>query len=123
MICLYQKFLLVADESIGRSVPFVFLERVKDDFKKLYGASIGSDHPLADDSDDALFEDRFSFAYNLDTEFGCDFGSLLVADNYHRADLKKAALARLSAMNRSLKVSKSGVKKKNRQASRVYGRK
>uniref|UniRef100_A0A251T854 Putative 60S ribosomal protein L28e n=1 Tax=Helianthus annuus TaxID=4232 RepID=A0A251T854_HELAN len=40
-----------------------------------------------------------------------------------RPDLKKAALARLSAVNRSLKVSKSGVKKKNRQASRIYGRK
>uniref|UniRef100_A0A251TQB7 Putative ribosomal protein L28e, Ribosomal L28e/Mak16 n=1 Tax=Helianthus annuus TaxID=4232 RepID=A0A251TQB7_HELAN len=46
-----------------------------------------------------------------------------VADNYYRPDLKKAALARLSAVNRSLKVSKSGVKKKNRQASRIYGRK
>ncbi|KAM0023162.1 putative Longin domain-containing protein [Helianthus debilis subsp. tardiflorus] len=63
-------FLVVADETIGRSVPFVFLERVKDDFKKLYGASIGSDHPLVDDSDDDLFEDRFSIAYNLDREFG-----------------------------------------------------
>uniref|UniRef100_A0A251T1C2 Putative ribosomal protein L28e, Ribosomal L28e/Mak16 n=1 Tax=Helianthus annuus TaxID=4232 RepID=A0A251T1C2_HELAN len=46
-----------------------------------------------------------------------------VANNYYRPDLKKAALARLSAVNRSLKVSKSGVKKKNRQASRIYGRK
>ncbi|XP_076885921.1 vesicle-associated membrane protein 727 [Bidens hawaiensis] len=63
-------FLVVADESVGRSVPFVFLERVKDDFKKRYGASMGSDHPLADDSDDDLFEDRFSIAYNLDREFG-----------------------------------------------------
>ncbi|KAK9061360.1 hypothetical protein SSX86_018541 [Deinandra increscens subsp. villosa] len=63
-------FLLVADESVGRGVPFVFLERVKDDFKKLYGASFGNDHLLADDSDDDLFEDRFSIAYNLDREFG-----------------------------------------------------
>ncbi|KAI7757330.1 hypothetical protein M8C21_031458 [Ambrosia artemisiifolia] len=46
-----------------------------------------------------------------------------VADNYYRPDLKKAALARLSAVNRSLKVSKSGVKKKNRQASKIRGRK
>ncbi|KAK9078341.1 hypothetical protein SSX86_002398 [Deinandra increscens subsp. villosa] len=46
-----------------------------------------------------------------------------VVDNYYRPDLMKAALARLSAVNRSLKVSKSGVKKKNRQASRIYGRK
>ncbi|XP_027160295.1 vesicle-associated membrane protein 727 [Coffea eugenioides] len=66
-------FLVVADESMGRSVPFVFLERVKDDFKKLYGASIKTDgsHPLADDDeDDDLFQDRFSIAYNLDREFG-----------------------------------------------------
>ncbi|KAA8534566.1 hypothetical protein F0562_032083 [Nyssa sinensis] len=67
-------FLVVADESVGRSVPFVFLERVKDDFKQRYGASIKSDglHPLADDGDDEddLFVDRFSIAYNLDREFG-----------------------------------------------------
>ncbi|GLU10005.1 hypothetical protein SLE2022_268350 [Rubroshorea leprosula] len=46
-----------------------------------------------------------------------------VADNYYRPDLKKAALARLSAVNRSLKVAKSGVKKRNRQAAKVRGRK
>ncbi|KAL3632901.1 Large ribosomal subunit protein eL28y [Castilleja foliolosa] len=40
-----------------------------------------------------------------------------VADNYYRPDLKKAALARLSVVNKSLKVAKSGVKKKNRQAA------
>ncbi len=45
-----------------------------------------------------------------------------VADNYYRPDLKKAALARLSVVNRSLKVAKSGVKKKNRQATRIPGR-
>ncbi|XP_070003938.1 large ribosomal subunit protein eL28z-like [Nicotiana sylvestris] len=39
-----------------------------------------------------------------------------VADNYYRPDLKRASLARLSAVNRSLKVAKSGVKKRNRQA-------
>ncbi|XP_034683572.1 60S ribosomal protein L28-1-like isoform X1 [Vitis riparia] len=39
-----------------------------------------------------------------------------VSDNYYRVDLKKAALARLSAVHRSLKVAKSGVKKRNRQA-------
>lgn len=68
-------FLVVADESVGRSVPFVFLDRVKDDFKQRYGASINNEgaHPLADDDDDDdddLFEDRFSIAYNLDREFG-----------------------------------------------------
>ncbi|KAL0014907.1 hypothetical protein SO802_001976 [Lithocarpus litseifolius] len=42
-----------------------------------------------------------------------------VSDNYYRPDLKKAALARLSAVHRSLKVAKSGPKKKNRQAVRI----
>ena len=70
---MYVVFLVVADESTGRSVPFVFLERVKEDFKKRYEASIKNDepHPLADDDeDDDLFGDRFSIAYNLDREFG-----------------------------------------------------
>ncbi|PWA57902.1 hypothetical protein CTI12_AA405370 [Artemisia annua] len=39
-----------------------------------------------------------------------------VGDNFYKPDLKKAALTRLSAVNRSLKVTKSGAKKKNRQA-------
>ncbi|KAM0911248.1 hypothetical protein ACQ4PT_013625 [Festuca glaucescens] len=38
-----------------------------------------------------------------------------VSDNYYRPDLTKPALARLSAVHRSLRVAKSGVKKKNRQ--------
>ncbi|KAM1064132.1 hypothetical protein ACFX2A_028809 [Malus domestica] len=66
-------FLVVADESAGRTVPFVFLERVKEDFKHRYGPDIknAGPHPLADgDEDDDLFEDRFSIAYNLDREFG-----------------------------------------------------
>ncbi|XP_010943829.1 vesicle-associated membrane protein 727 [Elaeis guineensis] len=65
-------FLVVTDESIGRSVPFVFLERVKDDFMQRYGLGIndGGFHTLADDDDDDLFEDRFSVAYSLDREFG-----------------------------------------------------
>ncbi|KAI4294908.1 hypothetical protein MLD38_040667 [Melastoma candidum] len=66
-------YLVVADESVGRTVPFVFLERVKDDFMQSYGASITNEdhHPLVDDDEeDDLFEDRFSIAYNLDREFG-----------------------------------------------------
>lgn len=46
-----------------------------------------------------------------------------VADNYYRPDLKKAALAKLSVVHRSLKVAKSGVKKRNRQALKTRGRK
>ncbi|PPE01163.1 hypothetical protein GOBAR_DD01806 [Gossypium barbadense] len=47
----------------------------------------------------------------------------LLPDNYYRPDLTKAALTRLSAVHRSLKVAKSGVKKRNRQALKVRGRK
>ncbi|XP_058068182.1 large ribosomal subunit protein eL28y-like [Magnolia sinica] len=46
-----------------------------------------------------------------------------VADNYYRPDLKNVALARLSAVRRSLQVAKSGVKKRNRQAAKIRGRK
>ncbi|KAJ4950725.1 hypothetical protein NE237_027557 [Protea cynaroides] len=46
-----------------------------------------------------------------------------VADNHYRPDLKNAALARLSAVQRSLKVGKSGVKKRNRQGVKARGRK
>ena len=50
----------------------MFLERVRDDFMKRYGAIINAEdpHPLADEDDDDLFEDRFSIAYQLDREFG-----------------------------------------------------
>jgi len=39
-----------------------------------------------------------------------------VVDNYYRPDLKKAALARLSAISKGLRVAKSGAKQRNRQA-------
>ncbi|KAL0917488.1 hypothetical protein M5K25_012553 [Dendrobium thyrsiflorum] len=65
-------FLIVTDEAVGRSMPFVFLERIRDDFMRRYESSINADgsHPLIDEEDDDLFEDRFSVAYNLDREFG-----------------------------------------------------
>ncbi|KAL9304400.1 hypothetical protein ACSQ67_021663 [Phaseolus vulgaris] len=53
----------------------------------------------------------------------CQQDSAAVANNYYRPDLKKAALARLSVVHRSLKVAKSGVKKRNRQALKISGRK
>lgn len=53
-------------------MPFVFLERIRDDFMRRYESRINAEgsHPLIDDEDDDLFEDRFSIAYNLDREFG-----------------------------------------------------
>ncbi|CAM8899133.1 unnamed protein product [Rhodiola kirilowii] len=46
-----------------------------------------------------------------------------VGDNYYRADLKSAALARLSVVHRSLRVAKSGPKKRNRQSTKIPTRK
>ncbi|CAM8954294.1 unnamed protein product [Rhodiola kirilowii] len=46
-----------------------------------------------------------------------------VGDNYYRPDLKTAALARLSVVHKSLKIAKSGPKKRNRQAIKIRGRK
>ncbi|KAK6933561.1 Longin domain [Dillenia turbinata] len=70
-----QIFLVVYDETVGSNVPFVFLERVKDDFKQHYAVSIknAEAHPFGDehDEDDLIkFEDLSSIAYNLDREFG-----------------------------------------------------
>ncbi|KAK9170388.1 hypothetical protein Syun_002528 [Stephania yunnanensis] len=89
-------FLVVADESMGRNVPFVFLERVKDDFRQCYGASIGNgdSHPLADEDDD-LFEDRFSIAYNLDREFGPRLKDHMLYCTNHPEEISK--LSKLKA--------------------------
>ncbi|PIA59151.1 hypothetical protein AQUCO_00400188v1 [Aquilegia coerulea] len=62
LFCGLAVFLVVAHESVGRGIPFAFLERLKDDFKRIYGARIGIEgpHPLADeDDDDDLFGDTF----------------------------------------------------------------
>ncbi|CAL9097315.1 unnamed protein product [Musa acuminata var. zebrina] len=42
-----------------------------------------------------------------------------VTDNHYRPDLTNSSLVRLSAVHRSLKVAKSGAKKRNRQALKV----
>ncbi|KAK9156773.1 hypothetical protein Scep_003347 [Stephania cephalantha] len=90
-------FLVVADESMGRNVPFVFLERVKDDFRQCYGASIGNgdSHPLADEEEDDLFEDRFSIAYNLDREFGPRLKDHMLYCTNHPEEISK--LSKLKA--------------------------
>jgi hypothetical protein len=49
-------YLVVADEGIGRQVPFTFLDRVKEDFKKRYQEG----------------KTDLAVAYSLDQEFGCD---------------------------------------------------
>uniref|UniRef100_A0A7N0VL33 Longin domain-containing protein n=1 Tax=Kalanchoe fedtschenkoi TaxID=63787 RepID=A0A7N0VL33_KALFE len=61
----YSFFLVVADVAMGRSVPFVFLERVKDDFTQRYAGSTKNDeqHPLDDDDD----EDDFHAAATIDS--------------------------------------------------------
>jgi hypothetical protein len=49
-------YLVVADEGIGRQVPFTFLDRVQEDFKKRYQEG----------------KTDLAVAYSLDQEFGCD---------------------------------------------------
>jgi vesicle-associated membrane protein 72 len=49
-------YLVVADEEFGRQIPFAFLERVKEDFKRRYQ---GGRADLA-------------VAHSLDKEFGCE---------------------------------------------------
>ncbi len=49
-------YLVVADEEFGRQIPFAFLERVKEDFKRRYQ---GGRVDLA-------------VAHSLDKEFGCE---------------------------------------------------
>ncbi|CAA6663758.1 unnamed protein product [Spirodela intermedia] len=65
-------FLVVADEAALRGLPFVFLERVKDDFIRRYETDIkpGGPHVLDVEEEDDLFEEKFSIAYNLDRDFG-----------------------------------------------------
>jgi large subunit ribosomal protein L28e len=47
------------------------------------------------------------------------FVYLQVSDNNYRPDLTKPALARLSSVYRTLQVAKYGVKKKNRQPTKL----
>ncbi|CAN1339354.1 60S ribosomal protein L28-2 [Linum perenne] len=49
--------------------------------------------------------------------------SAVVADNFYHPNLKKAAIARLSVVSRCLKGTSSGPKKRNRQATKIGGRK
>ncbi|KAJ4793849.1 hypothetical protein LUZ62_045095 [Rhynchospora pubera] len=54
-------FLVVANEGLGWSAPFVFLERVKEDFVQEYGSDI---------DDEGHDSDLFSISYSLDCDFG-----------------------------------------------------
>eukprot|EP00250_Pteridium_aquilinum_P026752 c33534_g1_i1 orf=188-892(+) len=61
-------YLVVANDSVGRELPFAFLERVKEDFKKQYVE--GEQHTSHDFDIEFGFEDKFDIAYSLDKEFG-----------------------------------------------------
>ncbi|KAJ4781917.1 Vesicle-associated membrane protein 727 [Rhynchospora pubera] len=54
-------FLVVANEDLGWSAPFVFLERVKEDFVQQYGSDI---------DDEGRDSHLFSISYSLDYDFG-----------------------------------------------------
>ncbi|KAJ4753753.1 Vesicle-associated membrane protein 727 [Rhynchospora pubera] len=54
-------FLVVTNEELGWSAPFVFLERVKEDFVQKYGSDI---------DDEGRDSHLFSISYSLDYDFG-----------------------------------------------------
>ncbi|KAJ4807659.1 Vesicle-associated membrane protein 727 [Rhynchospora pubera] len=54
-------FLVVANEGLGQSAPFVFLERVKEDFVQQYGSAI---------DDEGRDSHLLSISYSLDCDFG-----------------------------------------------------
>ncbi|KAJ4778270.1 Vesicle-associated membrane protein 727 [Rhynchospora pubera] len=54
-------FLVVTNEELGWSAPFVFLERVKEDFVRQYGSDI---------DDEGRDSHLFSISYSLDYDFG-----------------------------------------------------
>lgn len=63
-------YLVVADEEFGRQIPFAFLERIKDDFKRRYQGG-KADMAVAHSLDREFgYEDKFDVAYSLDKEFG-----------------------------------------------------
>lgn len=61
----FAAYLVVADEEFGRQIPFAFLERVKEDFKRRYAGG---------KADSAI-------AHSLDKEFGYEL-CLLFALNF-----------------------------------------
>ncbi len=65
-------YLVVADDEFGRQIPFAFLERIKDDFKRRYQGggkteNLDTVHAL---NKEFGYEDPFDVAYNLDMEYG-----------------------------------------------------
>lgn len=63
-------YLVVADEDFGRQIPFAFLERVKEDFKRRYGGG-RADTAIAHSLDKEFgYEGKLDVAYSLDKEFG-----------------------------------------------------
>lgn len=60
-------YLVVAHDGAGRELPFSFLERIKEEFKKQYVE--GGDHTSHDFDIEFGLEDRFDIAYSLDKEF------------------------------------------------------
>ncbi|CAM6035315.1 unnamed protein product [Sphagnum compactum] len=65
-------YLVVADDEFGRQIPFAFLERIKDDFRRRYQGGgkteiLDTVHAL---NKEFGYEDPFDVAYNLDMEYG-----------------------------------------------------
>lgn len=81
-------FLVVANDSVGRELPFAFLERVNEDFKRQYLEGNQTSHEF--DIEFGL-EDKFDIAYSLDKEFGPKLKEHMQYCSEHPEDLSRIA--------------------------------
>ncbi|KAI5066905.1 hypothetical protein GOP47_0017433 [Adiantum capillus-veneris] len=81
-------FLVVANDSVGRELPFAFLERIKEDFKRQY---LEGDQTSHDFDTEFGLEDKFDIAYSLDKEFGPKLKEHMQYCSEHPEDLSRIA--------------------------------
>ncbi|MCO5573389.1 hypothetical protein L7F22_027160 [Adiantum nelumboides] len=86
-------FLVVANDSVGRELPFAFLERIKEDFKRQY---LEGDQTTNDFDIEFGLEDKFDIAYSLDKEFGPKLKEHMQYCSEHPEDLSRIARVKLT---------------------------
>ncbi|MCO5550145.1 hypothetical protein L7F22_003627 [Adiantum nelumboides] len=81
-------FLVVANDSVGRELPFAFLERIKEDFKQQY---LEGDQTTNEFDIEFGLEDKFDIAYSLDKEFGPKLKEHMQYCSEHPEELSRIA--------------------------------
>eukprot|EP00249_Psilotum_nudum_P004703 c18203_g2_i1 orf=2-571(-) len=86
-------YLVVADEKVGRQLPFSLLERIKEDFQRRYGAGGGKADavPAHSLNKDFGYGDMFNVAYSLDKDFGLRLRDHMQYCIDHPEELNKVA--------------------------------